>query len=510
MTIRIFVASCLAFAGLLLQNAEAADLVSIDVETVIVCPVKAGSDSPPQFNEPECETVLAQQIDPQNTALWVKTQISIPASMRNDNQPHSIYVFGKTSSRVFFNGNYIGQNGTPSLSAKDEFPGKIDAMFYVPPSLVQQNPNQIVLQLSAHHGFLSLGNPITFIGFGSHHEPSYFFQRNLGLSLIPLGALVLGALYFLVASFSPLNRQANILLLLMTLLASLQLLTEISRALFSYSYPFHDVRLLLIVSLSLSFGACLLRYIIIKLELKRPWRWSFVGVVITGLAVVAIPGFDAKTTMAILVPTSFCTLLIARQLYKQPGRDLIAYFGVFLVFTFIVIINLGDFHDILFYYVITGILCFLLVQQALNLNREQKQRKAEQAQIAKLQFKLEQNQQKNQPRKIRINSAGKIELIASEQIAYCKAAGDYVDLFLKDKQQILFSGNLKELEMQLPQTFLRVHRSYLVNTDYIQSLSNKRTDLQKPPTGGGILLLSGGFEVPVSRRIMPMVRNAIQ
>lgn len=510
MILRLIVATCLAIACFAVQPAMAMDFVSIDRDEVIVCPVKAGNETPPLFTEADCETVSARQIDPQNTALWVKTHITIPDSMRNDKQPHSVFVFGKTSSRVYFNGSLVGQNGTPSLLAKDEFPGKIDAMFYIPTPLIQQGINEITLKLSSHHGFLSLGSPVSFIGYGAYNAPTYAFQRTIGLSLIPLGALVLGALYFLVASFSPLNRQTNVLFLLMSVLAACQLFAEISRPLFSYSYPLHDVRLLLIVSLSVSFGACLLRYITLKLELKKPWLWTLAGVVNTILAVTAQPGFDSKTTMAILVPTCFCTVLIGYQLFKQPGRDLVAYFGVFLVFTFIVLINLTTFHDILFYYVITGILCFLFVQQALKLNREQKQRKVEQAQIAKLQFKLEQNRQNNQPQKISINSAGKIELIASEKIAFCKAAGDYVELYLRDNKQTLFSGNLKELEKQLPNTFLRVHRSYLVNMDFIQSLSNKNTDQQKSPAGGGFLLLSGGFEVPVSRRIMPTVRSAIQ
>lgn len=502
MTKRLFLASCLAIAGSVIHVASAAELVPIELDKVIICPVNVDGDSPPQFDEPECETDSARQIDPQNTALWVKAQITIPPFMLGDKQPNGVYVFGKTSSRVYFNGEFIGQNGTPSYLAKDEFPGKIDAVFYVPASLLKQGTNQIVLQLSSHHGFLSLGNPITFIGFGPHHDPSYFLQQTLGLSLIPLGALVLGALYFLVASFSPFNRQANVLFLLMSFLAACQLLAEISRSLFSYSYPFHDVRLLLIVSLSACFGGCLLRYITMKLELIRQWRWTITGFVITILVVFATPGFDTKTTVAILVPTIFCTLLIAYQLYKQPGNELLAYLGVFIVFTFIISINLGSFQDLLFYYVITAVLCFLFVQQALKLNREQKQ-------ITKLLLKLEQNHQINESQKITINSSGKIELINSDQIAYCQAAGDYVELYLADKKQKLFSGNLKELETQLPDTFLRVHRSYLVNMDYIQSLSNKGSKQQKSPAGGGYLLLSGGFEVPVSRRIMPMVRSAI-
>ena len=509
MTKRQFLVICLAIAGFVMQDASALEIVPIDFEPVIVCPVKGDDRAPPAFTGPECKQGSASQIDPQNTAIWVKAGINIPASMRDDMQPNAVYVSGKTSSRVYFNGHELGQNGTPSLLAKDEFPGKIDAKFYVPAGLIQQENNQDILLLSSHHGFLSLGSPINFIGFGSYDDAALFMRQSLWISLFPLGALVLGALYFLVMSLGASNRQTNILFLLMSSLAACQLFAEISRTLFSYSYPFHDIRLLLIVILAVSFGACLLRYTVMKLELGRPWRWTLAALAMTILAVIATPGFDPKTTMAILIPTSFCTALIAYQFFKQRSSELMIYFGIFLMFTTIVLINLNSFHDILFYYVITATLCFLFIQQALQFNREKTQRKAEQAQVAKLQFGLQQNKQQDQPQKLRINSAGKTELIDSGQVAYCQAAGDYVDLYLKGDKHILFSGNLKELETLLPSTFLRVHRSYLVNLAYVQSLSKKSADSQKASTAGGFLLLSGDYEVPVSRRIMPMVRSAL-
>nr|WP_196139578.1 LytTR family DNA-binding domain-containing protein [Aliikangiella sp. G2MR2-5] len=86
-------------------------------------------------------------------------------------------------------------------------------------------------------------------------------------------------------------------------------------------------------------------------------------------------------------------------------------------------------------------------------------------------------------------------------IFYCKASGDYVELYLKDKQMKLFSGSLKKLESELPSTFLRVHRSYLVNLDQVQSLISE--------AGGGNLIMSNDEQVPVSRRLMPSVRSAV-
>ncbi|NMP15651.1 LytTR family DNA-binding domain-containing protein [Thalassotalea sp. Y01] len=146
----------------------------------------------------------------------------------------------------------------------------------------------------------------------------------------------------------------------------------------------------------------------------------------------------------------------------------------------------------------------LFILHARKLSQEQKDKEAEQALVAKLQFKLEQNQQKTKPSSIKINSAGKIEIITSDQIVFCKAAGDYVEMPLKNHQQRLFTGSLKELESTLPNTFLRVHRSYLVNVEFIQNLTT--TSLKQAKTSAaGFLQLHDAMEVPVSRRIMPTV-----
>ena len=49
---------------------------------------------------------------------------------------------------------------------------------------------------------------------------------------------------------------------------------------------------------------------------------------------------------------------------------------------------------------------------------------------------------------------------------------------------------------------MRVHRSHIVNMAFVQSL-------EREASGVGRLFITTGKFVPVSRRIMPMVRRAI-
>lgn len=483
-------------------------LIPITFNEVTVCPAPTDTNSPPTFNEPDCNKTTAVDIDPQNKALWVKANIELPDEVLKNDQPYAVYVYAKTSSRVFFNGSYLGQNGTPSAAADKEFAGRMDASFYVPPALLTQKHIELVLQLSSHHGFLHLRAPVHFIGFGSYSLASNSIWQDSWISLLPLGALIMGALYFAVSSFNPYRRQTHLLFFLMALFAASQLLAELSRYLFTYAYPMHDVRLILIVSLSFGFGCCLWIYNVLKFTEKPHGIWIAAGVSLTLVSVLLIEGFDSKTASAILTPALLSILLLAYRITQQQTKNLWLFLAVYSLLTASIVLTQGRFHDTVFYYIISVVLGFLFVQQALELSKEQARRKTEEQQVAKLQLKLDQLSQKQTPHKLKISSAGKVEFVATDTLVYCKAAGDYTELFFSDQKTILYSGNLKELESQLPSTFLRVHRSYVVNTDCIAALE-KSTGQQNAATSTGFLLMNNGEQVPVSRRILPMVRSAL-
>lgn len=407
-------------------NAYAEKLVSIDTKQILVCQSLQDDEQVNWSDKENCQQKSLHEINPQQKALWVKANIELPPQYSQNQIPLALYLFGKTSSEVYFNGVSLGQNGTPSAIARNEFIGKMDARFYVPNKLIKAGNNEMILRLSSHHGLLTLAQPMHFIGLGEYGETTVFFQRNITISLALLGTLMLGAVYLLALSFKAEQRQSYQLLFCMALFSSAQLIVEISRGLFNYSYPVHDLRLIGVVALSLAFSLCLLAYMLIQLNSTRKFVWLSYTLVITTVFVAFTPGFDGKATIAILVPSLTCLMLISHAYLKQRTKALLTYLLTFSAFVAIMLINFSAFHDMLFYYLITAMMVYLFIQQANQLVQEQALRREEQENRHKLQFKLEQNQQQQAPSKLTITSAGKTEILASQDIIFCKAAGDYV------------------------------------------------------------------------------------
>ena len=71
--------------------------------------------------------------------------------------------------------------------------------------------------------------------------------------------------------------------------------------------------------------------------------------------------------------------------------------------------------------------------------------------------------------RIVVKNGSKIEMIAYEELYYVEADGDYARLH-STKGVFLKQQTMKELEDLLSPVFLRIHRSYLVNSTFIQKL----------------------------------------
>lgn len=94
--------------------------------------------------------------------------------------------------------------------------------------------------------------------------------------------------------------------------------------------------------------------------------------------------------------------------------------------------------------------------------------------------------------KLAIPSIDGIEFIPVQDIIFCQADGNYTKIHLSNRNSLLASRTLKDFEMLLSDVgFCRVHHASLINLKHISKYIKGE---------GGYLMLSGGHEVPVSRR----------
>lgn len=102
--------------------------------------------------------------------------------------------------------------------------------------------------------------------------------------------------------------------------------------------------------------------------------------------------------------------------------------------------------------------------------------------------------------KIGIPTENGLIFISINDIALCKAEGNYTEIYFVDtvKREIV-SKTLKEFEKLLkPYNFIRVHRSYLINLNNIKEYHRANQSAEIDATGGCVILING-LIVPVSR-----------
>jgi len=104
--------------------------------------------------------------------------------------------------------------------------------------------------------------------------------------------------------------------------------------------------------------------------------------------------------------------------------------------------------------------------------------------------------------KIAIPTIEGLQMVLVENIIRCEADRNYTNLFLKTKEKITASRNLKDLEEMLEDySFIRVHHSHLVNLNEVDKYFRGE---------GGYLLMSDKSTVDVSRSRKEILLKKLQ
>ncbi len=106
----------------------------------------------------------------------------------------------------------------------------------------------------------------------------------------------------------------------------------------------------------------------------------------------------------------------------------------------------------------------------------------------------------DRPERFLVRKLGKEFLLAAREIEWLQASGNYVNLHVRGRDYPL-RATMAGIEERLdPQRFVRVHRSYLVNLDYL-------SEIEPLETGDARLVMRDGAQVPCSRRFRTQLRE---
>ncbi|MCX2582361.1 LytR/AlgR family response regulator transcription factor [Pedobacter sp. MR22-3] len=103
--------------------------------------------------------------------------------------------------------------------------------------------------------------------------------------------------------------------------------------------------------------------------------------------------------------------------------------------------------------------------------------------------------------KIALPQQHEIRYVSVDDIVRCVADNTYTFFHLSNGEQILISKPLKEYaDLLKPQGFVRAHQSHLVNPKFVKSWLKE---------DGGLLLMSNGDKIPVSKPNREMVKAVL-
>lgn len=428
----------------------------------------------------DCHPV-GDSVDPQGRELWIRATIAAPA----DPRPRALYVAGVASSQAWLNGRRLGDNGRPAATARDEVAGRYQAVMPIRETVWRSGQNSLVLHLSSFHGGLRFDRPMSAIVVLPYPYP----QRAalMAVTFVAAGTLLAAAFGFGVIHAMR-RTGSSLLLAAMAGVAASQAIVESLRSLFAYAYPLHAWRMSAIWVLAAAFSVLLVTYVATRFlhRARGPLIGLAVGVV---GATALLPGFDIKTVWALILGVALAALPAAAGVRARlPGARLtLAYLALFLVLALGFPEWLADFS----YFLLAAALVLpLLMIEVVRLGRDDRGREAALTRAA------------SRPDRLTVASARGVELAPIAEILAVVGADDYVELRLVGGRSLLHAARLDGLATELPDNFLRVHRSVIANLSHVQRLERDGDRWR--------LHLSEGAPLPVSRSRQPAVREALE
>jgi hypothetical protein len=332
-------------------------------------------------------TQLLRNVNPQQQLIWIRRAFNLPTAPISSSRPLSLHVSATASYEAWWNGVFIGRNGTPGASKAAEIPGRLDSVILIPQNLLRPGRNELLLKMSSFHLPGRLGAPIQAILLREIGSPPFQSLRQNALRMMAAGALSLGAVYFGALFFSNRRDRSSLLLALLSLAVLGQLLAESFRFFVRYPYPFHMARLWTILGFACISATLLVAYVS---QRYAPGRLRALLIAVLALAVASIaltPGYDGKTVSVMVSGLLVCAISAGIGM-RANTRGAGVALPLILASLVIACADLGAFIDRTWYLTMAALLFMLFGQQVLTLRRAQREQAETQLRSARLELEL--------------------------------------------------------------------------------------------------------------------------
>jgi two-component system, LytTR family, response regulator len=137
----------------------------------------------------------------------------------------------------------------------------------------------------------------------------------------------------------------------------------------------------------------------------------------------------------------------------------------------------------------------------LAVNRALKRKKQEQNSIEDL-LKSIKGEKNSYETHIFVQKSEKLFNLPVDEIIFLEASGDYTIITTKTDQFVSSSGIGKLEEILSPEIFIRVHRSTIINLNFLK-------EIERHFNGGMIVKMQNGKSFPVSRTYAKLIRKKV-
>lgn len=399
--------------------------------------------------------------------------------------PIAVEIDAMASARVAWNGIAIGHNGAVGFDRAHEVSGRYSVSIPVPRQLVRRGTNRVTIDLSSHHRWLPVDQPIHRIAVGPPQDADAYTLRHYLPTLATLA--VPASVMLVMLTMLLVGRIGRAVLPMIAILGIIvaQGALEVSKLAIAYTYPCHLARLAVLTGLT---GLVCLLLTLLTCRLfhsARTWQAGVAVGVGMLVACLLVDGLDRQAAAVLVVGA--CGVAITAACAALRGERIAAVLagaaaltGAWAMFDGPGFLDGG-------YYVVAALASVLLaIGMAVRA-----------------------------PRRNDVPSAGTPEqpvvlrdgarqlFLTPSQIRFVKADDDYCIVHDVDGQERTVTMTLKAVLALLPPRFMRIHRSYVINLALLSGLG-------PGARGGWTAQLHGGRAVPVGRTYYAELRARLE